>query len=165
VREKFDSEIQKAISKSYNKSVSSRILDDLATAYISQPAHGHLDESLRAVKSTRHALAREGYSIAEIDDYLLEHSYLSKTQIRKLRTQSIHIDDSGSLNPAIENRIANHSDQTTTDLIIDELKSRPSLLRALQKGFNESHIRNNLHIPNSKLLIKFYKHHKDIIEL
>jgi len=163
MREKFDSEIQKAISKSYNKKLSGRILDDLATAYISQPAHGHLDDSLQAVKSTRHALAREGYSIAEIDDYLLEHSYLSKTRIYKLRTQSIYVDDT-SLSPAIEHRIANHSDQTTTDLIIDELKSRPALLRAIQKRCSTRNLEITYKVKNAKLLQNFYEKHSDIID-
>ena len=164
MREKFDSEIQKAISKSYNKKLSSRLFDDLATAYISQPAHEHLDDSLQAVKNTRSILAREGYSIAEIDDYLLEHSYLSKTRIRKLRTQSIFIDDSGSLNPAIEHRIACHSNESTTDMIINELHSRPVLLSALQRGTSEAHLRQNLKIKNATLLINFYRHHKSIID-
>lgn len=164
MREKFDSEIQKAISKRYNKKLSSRLFDDLATAYISQPAHGHLDDSLKAVKSTRSILAREGYSTAEIDDYLLEHSYLSKTRISKLRTKSIHIDDSGILNPAIENRIACHSDQTTTDMIINEIHNRPELLRALQKGIHKSNLNRKYNIPNPVLLQKFYQFHKDIID-
>jgi len=165
MREKFDLEIQKAISKRYNKKISSRLFDDLATAYISQPAHGHLDNSLQAVKNTRHALAREGYSVAEIDDYLLENSYLSKTQIRKLRTQSIFIEESGSLNPAIENRIANHSDQTTTDLIIDELKARPELLKCISNGMRADNIQRKFPtVTNTTLLINFYNKHKDIIE-
>ena len=164
MREKFDSEIQKALSKSYNKKLSGRILDDLATAYISQPAHGHLDDSLQAVKNTRHALAREGYSTAEIDDYLIEHSYLSKTRIYKLRTLSIFIEDSNSLQPAIENRVACHSDATTTDLIIDRIKSNPVLWSALQRGTSAQYITQKLNIPNATLLKNFYEHHKDIID-
>jgi len=163
MREKFDLEINKAIEKSYNKKLSGRMLDDLATAYISQPAHGHLDDSLQAVKSTRHALAREGYSVSEIDDYLLEHSYLSKTRIYKLRTQSIYVDESGSLNPAIENRIACHSDATTTDMIIDELKSRPALLKAISKGCTTRNLELTYKVKNAKLLQNFFNHHKDII--
>jgi hypothetical protein len=160
MNDKFVAEIQKAKDLHYNKKLAGRLLDDLGTAFISSVEHGSLDKSLNAVKSTRHTLAREGYSQAEIDDYLLEHSYLSKTRISKLRTQSIFIDESVNIIPIIDNRGTKFN---MTDRLIDTIQSKPDLLKALSKGMRADNIQRKFKISHTTQLINFYNANKDII--
>lgn len=163
-REIFNEQIKKAEKLShYNKSRASRLLDDLATAYISQDFNT-LDKSFYAVKSARKSLSSAGYTLAEIDDYLLQYSYITKTQINKLRNQSIYLNDSISIAPHIENIQDKETKIKETDLIIDTLKSNKKLLRALQKNTRQDHISEKFKISNPVLLKQFYEQHKSIID-
>ena len=143
------------------------MLDDCATALISQGQYNNdTDKSLQAVKNVRHILTSKGYSQAEIDDYLLERSYLSKTQIKNLRNSSI-FEDSEELKivPDIKLRIALHSDKTTTDLLIDAIQSKPLLLSCLQKNMRPDNIQRKFpQLKNVTLIANFYSEHKDIID-
>jgi hypothetical protein len=163
MREQFDSELKRIekISK-YNKDRSIGMLDDMATAYISSNEYGHLDTSLVVVRSTKKLLRSQGFSRDEVNDYMLENSYLSKTQIRKLRLQSL--DDVQYSKEIIDNRPLLHSERTTTDLIIDGLKSRPALLNALKRGVVKQNLTQNYNVANAQLLINFYEKHKSIID-
>lgn len=159
--EKFNTELNKVQAiKSYNKT-KQRLLDDMATAYISNSFNG-LDESLIAVKSIRKALRANGYTAQQIDDFLVEYSYITKSQIRRYYNQSIYNEDC-SIKSNVAQVVANHSDRTTTDLIIDELQKRPALLKALQKGMRADQIQRDFKINNTTLLKNFYEQHKDII--
>jgi hypothetical protein len=161
-RENFDNELSKV--KRVNKSKSFRLLDDLGTAFLSAYSENeHLDKSLLYVKLTRKALLSKGYTLAEIDDYLIERSIVSKTRVNKLRTESIYMNDSTSIAPHIENRVDRHNARTTTDLIIDGLLSRPELLNALKNGIKKSWLNEKFEIKNPTMLIDFYNQHKDII--
>ena len=159
----FDEQLQKAqeIAK-YNKLRSSQLLDDLSTAYISNE-FDTLDKSYYAVKSIRKSLRSQGYTLAEINDYLLEYSYITKTQINKLRNQSIYMHDSMTITPHIENIADRETKQKATDIIIDTLKSKPKLLSALKRGVSAQYITQKLHVNNSTMLIDFYNKHKEII--
>ena len=161
----FDEKLSKVSQLAkYNKVKSSRILDDMATAYISGVELKGLDEALSGVFSIRKSLLSQGYTIAEIDDYLLEYSYITKTQIRKLRTQSIYMNDSVSIAPNIENIETKVQKRKETDLIIDILKSKPDLLKALQKGIARTTIESKFKTCNTSKLIDFYNQHKSIID-
>jgi len=162
MRENFDKELNKI--KTINKSKSYRLLDDLATSYISAYADNkHLDESLLYVKLTRKYLTSKGFTVAEIDDYLLERSYISKVQLNRLKTESIYMNDSPAIARHIENIQDRLEKKKTTDIIIDHLKSKPELLRALKKGINKSNLNRKYNIENPVLLQKFYAEHKGII--
>ena len=99
-----------------------------------------------------------------IDDFFIERSYLSKTRLRNILNDSIYTGDSVTIKPEIVNRPALHDDRTTTDIIIDGLKSRPQLLSALQRGLTQSTITEVYKVKNAQLLINFYNKHKDIID-
>ena len=163
MRENFDKEIEKV--KTVNKSKSFRLLDDLATSYISSYADDkHLDESLLYVKLTRKYLTSKGFTLSEIDDYLLERSYISKTNLNRLKTESIYMNDSTALAKHIENIQDRIQEKNCTDLIIDNLKTKPDLLEALKKGINKSNLNRKYNISNPVLLQNFYNKYKDIIE-
>jgi len=141
-----------------------RLIDDLATAFISSYAsNDHLDKSLMYVNLTRKVLLIKGFTLAEIDDYLLEQSYISKRQINRLRTESIYMNDNMSIAPHIENKADRQQEKNGTDIIIDKLHSEPVLLSALKRNVSEAHLRQNLKIKNATLLKNFYEKHKDII--
>lgn len=160
----FNEQLEKAKKLSgYNKARASRLLDDLATAYISDNFDG-LDKSYYAVKSIRKSLSSAGYSISEIDDYLLQYSYITKTQINKLRNQSIYMNDSCSITPHIENIADKETKRIATDIIIDVLKSKPELLKALKKNMNQSNMQKKFSISNTSMLKSFYEKHKSIID-
>lgn len=165
MRENFDLQLSK-IAKyqkrhSSNSVKASELLDDMATAFISAKEYGHLDESLKAVKSTRKLLLSQGYSRQEINDYFLQHSYISKTRIRKLRIESI--DDTESNTIIADTRSALFNSHTTTDRIINSLKARPELLSALQQGIDKRRLSDTFHISSPVLLQHFYAKYKDII--
>ena len=162
-RENFDSELNRieAISK-YNKDRSLSMLDDMATAFISAPAYGHLDKSLTAVRVARKALRATGKTKADIDDYLLECSYISKTKLKHLTTASIYTDT--TLDQLADKRPALFTERTTTDLIIDTLKSKPELLSALQRGVKKSGLQETYGVHKPTMLIDFYARHKSIID-
>jgi hypothetical protein len=164
MREKFDSELQriKKIS-AYDTERACRMLDDMATAYISVSEYGHLDTALTAVKVAKKAMRAQGLTQDLIDDYFLQRSYLSKTQLRDFKNQSIYT-DTGDIAKTITSKIALFTDRTTTDLIIDRLQSQPELLSALKRGVSAQYITQKLDVPNSTLLINFYKKHKSIID-
>ena len=160
--ERFNEELKKISEiKTYSKR-KQRLLDDLATAYIQHDTP--LDKALVSVKSLKKALRVNGYNDAQIEDYLIEFSYISKTQIRKLYTESIYNEDC-TIRKEIECIPSFHTEKSLTDLIIEEIQSRPKLLNALKKGTSEANIRQNYNIANSTLLINFYNANKDIIEL
>ena len=160
--EQFDKELQKAekLSK-YNMSRASRLLDDMATAYLSDEFHG-LDKSLVAIKTAKKAMRAQGIKQDIIDEYFLQRSYLSKTQLRQFVNDSIYTGD--SLRPEVENIVALHMSRTTTDLIIDGLHNRPELLSALQRGVQKATLVKTYGMHNPVLLQNFYNKHKDIID-
>jgi len=160
----FNDELNKAekLSK-YNKQRASRVLDDMATAYLSTEFNG-LDKSLIAVKTAKKALRAQGYSQEVIDDYMLQRSYLSKTNLRHLMNDSIYTDDSVMVKPIIELRVASHNDCTTTDLIIDRIKSTPVLLSALQRGVSKVYLSRDLGVSSPVLLQHFYSQYKEFID-
>lgn len=157
----FNQEIEKAKSLSYNKTKQTRILDDLGTAYLSTDFEG-LDKSLLSVKMARKYLSSQGYTHAEIDDFFLQKSCLSKTSLRKLRNESIYNEDNSIRD--VVSCIPFHTDMNTTDLIIEELKSRPALLQALKKGSSRDAIAKTFKLNNTTLLINFYNKYQNIIE-
>lgn len=163
MRENFDKEIEKV--KTVNKSKSFRLLDDLSTAYISSYADDkHLDESLLYVKLTRKYLTSKGFTLAEIDDYLLERSYISKTNLNRLKTESIYMNDSPAIAKHIENIQDRIQGKNCTDIIIDRLKSQPDLLDCLKRHVNESYIKRKFNINSPTLLQNFYDKNKNIID-
>ena len=98
--------------KSYSKT-KQRALDDLATAYLQHNIP--LDEGLKEVNTIKKALRANGYSVQEIEDYLIEYSYISKTQIRRLFHQSIYNEDL-TIKSHIEVIPAHYTDKTVTYL-------------------------------------------------
>jgi hypothetical protein len=161
--EKFNTELEKAkkLSK-YNQLRASRLLDDMATAYLSTEFNG-LDESLIAVKTAKKAMRAQGIPQDVIDEYFLLRP-LSKTRLRELKNESIYTGDSVTVKPVIENRPALFNTATTTDIIIDGIKDRPELLACLQRGMRADNIQRKFNITNTTLLINFYNQHKDIID-
>jgi hypothetical protein len=164
MREKFDSELQriKKIS-AYDTERACRMLDDMATAYISASEYGHLDTALTAVKVAKKAMRAQGLTQDLIDDYFLQRSYLSKTQLREFKNSSIYTDN-GDIDKTITSKIALFTDRTTTDLLIDRLQSQPELLTALKNGIKKSWLNEKFSIKDPTLLINFYKKHKSIID-
>ena len=116
------------------------------------------------VNSIKKALRANGYNQQQIEDYLIEYSYCSKTRIRKLYNESIYNEDC-SIKKVVECIPAFHTDKSLTDSIIDELKSRPVLLADIKKGMRADNLQRKHKINNTTLLINFYDKHKDIIEL
>ena len=160
--EVFNKRLEEAQNmKTYSKQ-KQRALDDMATAYLQDGKP--LDQGLFIVNSIKKALRANGYNQQEIEDYLIEYSYCSKARIRRLFNESIYNEDC-SLKKVVECVPAFHTDKSTTDMIIDELKNRPKLLKALQKNSSEANIRQNYGIANSTLLINFYKANKNIIDI
>ena len=158
--ENFDKRLKEISElKTYSKT-KQRALDDLATAYIQNDIP--LDDGLKQVNTIKKVLRVNGYTNQEIEDYLIERSYISKANIRKMYNQSIYNEDM-SISSYVENIPAFHNDQCLTDIIIDELKSRPALLKALQKGASRESLAITYKINNSTLLQNFYEKYKDII--
>ena len=161
--EKFNSELEKAekLSK-YNIHKASKLFDDLATAYISTEFNG-LDKSLIAVKTAKKALRAQGIPAHIVNEFFIERSYLSKSQLRNFVNDSIYTEEN-NINPVVECIPSFHRDENTTDLIIAELKSRPELLKALQKGTRQDHIAEKFNVNNPTLIINFYNKNKSIID-
>ena len=139
-----------------------RALDDLATAYLQDGKP--LDEGLHEVNKIKKSLRATGYSQQEIEDFLIERSYISKTSLRKYFHESIYNEDY-SIKTVVECIPAFHIEKSLTDCIIDELKNRPALLKALKRNMRQDHISEKFNIKNPILLKNFYNKHKDIIEL
>ena len=161
--EKFNEELKKAekLSK-YNAHKASKLLDDMGTAYISTEFEG-LDKSLIAVKTAKKALRAQGIPAHIVDEYFIERSYLSKSQLRNFVNDSIYTEEN-NINPVVECIPSFHRDENTTDLIIAELKSRPQLLKALQKGMRQDHLAKKFNVNNPTLIINFYNKNKNIID-
>lgn len=161
--ENFSSELKRVeeINK-YSKKRASRMLDDMATAYLSGREHGGLDRSLIAVRQAKKALRMQGFKQDFIDDYFLQKSYLSKTQLKQLMADSIFTGDNGEINPAIEQLQAREERKNVNDLIIDELKSRPELIEVLKKGMRADNIQRKFNLTNTTLLKNFYEEHKEL---
>lgn len=147
--------------KTYSKQ-KQRALDDMATAYLQDGKP--LDDGLHIVNSIKKALRANGYNQQQIEDYLIEYSYCSKTRIRRLYNESIYNEDY-SIKKVVECIPAFHTDKSLTDSIIDELKSRPVLLADIKKGMRADNLQRKHKINNTTLLINFYDKHKDIIEV
>ena len=147
--------------KTYSKQ-KQRALDDLATAYLQDGKP--LDQGLFIVNSIKKALRANGYNQQEIEDYLIEFSYISKTQIRNLFHQSIYNEDC-SVKKVVECIPSFHTEKSLTDLIIEEIQNRPALLKALRKNKAATHITRDHQVHNATLLKNFYDKHKNIIEL
>lgn len=160
----FNTELKriKEIS-AYNKSRAYSMLDDMATAYLSTDFNG-LDKSLLAVKTTKKLLRSMGYSKSEIQDYLLEHSYITKTRIRKLRIESIYNEDC-TIRKEVENVPMYAETSKPIDIIIDTLKSRPELLSALKRRVNKGTLSDYYHVTSPVLLQNFYDKHKDLFNV
>lgn len=162
--EKFNAELEKIKEISvYNKSKAYSMLDDMATAYLSSEFDG-LDKSLLAVKATRKYLIAKGFTRAEINDYLLQRSYISKTSLRKLRLESIYNEDF-SIRYEVENTQAYNETAKPVDIIIDTLKSRPELLACLKHGMKRDTLSKKFNIPNTTMLINFYKEHEQLFDI
>ena len=80
----------------------------------------------------RKYLSSQGYTQAEIDDFFLQKSCLSKTSLRKLRNESIYNEDN-SVREVVE-CVPFYTEKCTTDLIIEELKSTyfPRIRRGIE---------------------------------
>ena len=147
--------------KGYSKR-KQRALDDLATAYLQDGKP--LDQGLHDVNKLKKSLRSTGYSTQQIEDFLIEYSYISKASLRKYYHESIYNEDM-SVKAHVECIPSFYSDKSLTDLIIEEIQNRPKLLNALKKGTSEANIRQNYNIANSTLLINFYNANKNIIEI
>lgn len=160
--EVFDKRLKEVSNmKTYSKR-KQRALDDMATAYLQDGKP--LDQRLFVVNSIKKALRANGYNTQEIEDYLIEYSYCSKTRIRKLYNESIYNEDC-SIKKVVECIPSFHTEKSLTDLIIDELHNRPVLLADIKKGMRADNLQRKHKINNTTLLINFYDKHKDIIEL
>jgi hypothetical protein len=159
----FNKEIEKVekLTK-YNQIKASRLLDDMGTAYLSTEFNG-LDKSLIAVKTAKKAMRAQGIPQHTIDDYFLERSYLSKSQLRNFCNDSIYTGESVRINPVIERIPAHFTEQTTTDLIISKLKDSPKLLSCLQRNVSKQYLSQKMDVSNPVLLQDFYNKHKNII--
>lgn len=158
--EKFDNRLEEIKKiKTYSKQ-KQRALDDLATAYLQDGKP--LDQGLFIVNSIKKALRANGYNQQQIEDYLIEFSYCSKTRIRKLYNESIYNEDC-SIKNHIECIPAFYTEKSLTDLIIDELQTRPKLLKALKNGASKQYLSQKLNINQPALLKDFYDANKDII--
>ena len=163
--EKFNREIEKIKAiKTYSKR-KQVLLDDMASGFLTAYAEHEcsLDKGLIRIKSTRKALMAIGnYSIDQINDFIIEQSYISKSTLRKMFHQSIYNYDDTIRND-VETIPAHFSGKCTTDLIIDELKNRPALLNDLKNGMCADNIQRKHKINNTTLLKNFYEANKDII--
>lgn len=161
--EQFNSELKRVEElNKYSKKRASRILDDMATAYLSGREHGGLDKSLIAVRQAKKALRMQGFNQDFIDDYFLQKSYLSKTQLKQFMNESIFTGENGTINPVIEQLQAREQRKNINDLIIDELKSRPELIGVLKRGTTKQNLRQNYNVTSSQLLLNFYEEHKEL---
>ena len=147
--------------KTYSKR-KQRALDDLATAYLQDGKP--LDQGLYEVNKIKKSLRATGYSQQEIEDFLIERSYISKTSLRKYYHESIYNEDY-SIKTVVECIPAFHTEKSLTDLIIEEIKNRPKLLNALRKKVDKAYLSRDLKIQHPVLLQQFYNANKDIIEL
>jgi len=165
MRENFDSELNRIKDISTRDQVrASKMLDDMGTAFISVEAYGHLDTSLTSVRVAKKFLRAKGIKQDVIDDHFLEKSYLSKKRLRLIKDDSIYMNDTPMIKPMVESIPALFTEKTTTDLIIDVLKSKPQLLSALQRGTSKQNLDQNYHVLNPTTLIDFYAKHKSIID-
>ena len=139
-----------------------RALDDLATAYLQDGKP--LDQGLHEVNKIKKSLRATGYNQQEIEDFLIERSYISKASLRKYFHESIYNEDY-TIKKVVECIPAFYRDETTTDLIIEEIKSRPKLLNALKNDVSKQYLSQKLNINQPALLKDFYAANKDIIEL
>jgi hypothetical protein len=158
----FDKRLKEVSNmKTYSKR-KQRALDDLATAYLQDGKP--LDEGLHEVNKIKKSLRATGYSQQEIEDFLIERSYIGKTSLRKYYHESIYNEDY-SLKKVVECVPAFHTDKNLTDLIIEEIKSRPKLLRSLKNNASKQYLSQKLNINQPALLKDFYAANKDIIDI
>ena len=158
----FDKRLKEVSNmKTYSKQ-KQRALDDLATAYLQDGKP--LDQGLHEVNKIKKSLRATGYSQQEIEDFLIERSYISKTSLRKYYNESIYNEDC-SIKKVVECIPAFHTNKSLTDLIIEEIKSRPKLLKALKNDTSKQYLSQKLNINQPSLLKDFYAANKDIIEL
>ena len=158
----FDKRLKEVSNmKGYSKR-KQRALDDLATAYLQDGKP--LDQGLHEVNKIKKSLRATGYSQQVIEDFLIERSYINKTSLRKYYHESIYNEDM-SVKIQVECIPSFHTDKCLTDLIIEEIKSRPKLLNALRKNVDKAYLSRDLKISNPVLLQQFYNQYKEIIEL
>ena len=158
----FDKRLEEISKMKIYSKQKQRALDDLATAYLQDGKP--LDQGLYEVNKIKKSLRATGYSQQEIEDFLIERSYISKTSLRKYYHESIYNEDY-SLKKVVECVPAFHTDKSLTDLIIEEIKSRPKLLRSLKNNASKQYLSQKLNINQPALLKDFYAANKDIIEL
>ena len=164
-RENFDSELNRIKDISTRDQVrASKMLDDMGTAFISVEAYGHLDASLTSVRVAKKFLRAKGIKQDVIDDHFLEKSYLSKKRLRLIKDDSIYMNDTPMIKPMVESIPALFTEQTTMDLIIDTLKSKPLLLSALQRGMSSNNLQRDFHVLNPTTIINFYDKYKTLID-
>ena len=166
INEKFNSEIEKIKAiKTFSKR-KQILIDDLASGYLSAYADNEcsLDQGLIRIKTMRKMLRAKGYSSDQVNDFIIERAYISKADIRKIFNESIYNFDD-SIRTDVETIPAHFNGQCTTDLIIDELKARPELLKALDNKMDLSNMQKKFRITNVSLLQQFYNANKDIINM
>ena len=139
-----------------------RALDDLATVFIQRDKS--LDQGIHEVNKLKKALRATGYNSQQIEDYLIEYSYITKKSIRKYYHESIYNEDY-TIKKVVECIPAFHTEKSLTDLIIEEIKNRPKLLNALKNKASKQYLSQKLFINQPALLQDFYNANKDIIEL
>lgn len=164
--EKFNTEIEKIKAiKTYSKR-KEILIDDIASGYLSAYADKDctLDQGLIRIKTMRKMLRAKGYTPDQVNDFIIERAYISKADIRKIFNESIYNFDDTIRND-IETIPAHFSGQCTTDLIIDELKTRPELLQALENKKDLSNMQKKFKVNNISMLQKFYDANKDIINM
>ena len=136
------------------------LLDDMASAYIADNK-GDLNESIKSIKTMRKALKMKGYSLREINEYILQYSYLSKSKINRMFSQSMYNEDN-SIKSVVE-CVPFFTPHSTTDLIINELKTRPALVRALKKNIDNSSMQKTYNVKNPALIKKFFAQYENLI--
>jgi hypothetical protein len=163
MNEKINNEINKVTEiNKYNKQRASKLMDDIATAYLMEDEAGE-DTALIKVKGCKKSMRANGVPQHIIEEAML-YRPLSKVRVRDIQLDSIYQGDGVTVHPIVERQPALYDTHTTTDILIDGLKSRPELLSALQRGVRPEHIQHKFHTPHTTLLVNFYSKHREIID-
>ena len=158
----FDKRLEEISKMKIYSKRKQRALDDLATAYLQDGKP--LDQGLHEVNKIKKALKATGYSAQQIEDFLIERSYIGKTSLRKYYHESIYNEDY-TIKKVVECVPAFYTEKSLTDLIIEEIQSRPKLLNALKNKASKQYLSQKLNINQPALLKDFYAANKDIIDL
>lgn len=155
----FDEVLTQAeeLQKLDNYDRASKLLDDLGTAYINGFEFNGLDKSLIAVRTGKKALRMRGTQAQLVDDFMLERSTLSKTQIKRFLNESLYS------TPECQELQAPHIKNNEVDQVISEIESRPYLITCLQAGHSRQYIEQTFNLKGVVELQNFYKKHQSII--